>query len=146
MRQQPALGVSDAGKRGRGSPADVQRAALGRHHASILVHAADRRGAGIQAWGSASCTASPIAESSGCRGVAAVHRADGIVMADTGDAVDHDHAGFGRVQWNRSTVCMIGGSAGCGKDRAEKPIPAIDTITSVGVTPYSIFGAMSSVA
>ena len=51
------------------------------------------------------------------------------------------------VQSNGSTVCMIGGS---GRVRAKiartKSSPDIDAITSVGVTPYSIFGAMSSMA
>src|ERR1700731_4892016 len=49
------------------------------------------------------------------------------------------------VQSKGSMVCMIGGVGNLpSKIARTKSIPAIDAITSVGVTPYSILGAVVS--
>ena len=49
------------------------------------------------------------------------------------------------VQSNGSMVCMIGGAGSLPSKMARtKSMPAIEAMTSVGVTPYSTFGAVWS--
>ena len=102
VREQAALGVRDPRFRGCGAPADIERAAFGTHHASILSHAADKtdlefeRGvAGPRRQHRMHGKAHRRIQQG--RGVAAMHRADRVVMPEGRDAVDHDHARLGRA-------------------------------------------------
>jgi hypothetical protein len=135
--------IGDARLRGGDASAGIEHAALGADDAARLAHAVresdlefQRGVAGTR--GQRALHGEPHRGIQEDRGIAAVHRADRIIVAQSRHAVDHDEPGSA-VQSNGSTVCIIGGSGNrLAKIARKKSSPDIDAITSTGVTPYLI--------
>jgi diadenosine tetraphosphatase ApaH/serine/threonine PP2A family protein phosphatase len=81
--------------------ADIQRAAFAADRTGILGHALDEGDLEFErgvagALRQHGVDRKPHRRIQQDRGIAAMHRADRIVVPETGDAVKHDDAGFGR--------------------------------------------------
>jgi len=100
MREQAVLGIGDARLRRGGAAADIEHAAFGADGAGVLGHAPDEtdlefeRGvAGARRQHRMHREPHRGIEQGG--GIAAMYRADRVVMPKTGDAVHHHDAGIG---------------------------------------------------
>ena len=150
VREQTALGVGDARFRGGGTAADTERAAFGAHHATVLGHALDEGDLELQRGVAGSrrqrrMHRQPHRRIQQRRGVAAMHGADRIVVPEAGNVCITTAPGSA-VKSKGSMVCMIGGAGKVpSKIARTKSTPAIDAMTSVGVTPYSTLGGGSSI-